>query len=516
MRLGITIVLLLCFTIKSFSQLVVNPLEYGLKEANTATDRYSILLKCHKDAVKKNAMVSYTGIDSIEIEIPEKFTSIPLTSVTDFAGCTIKVLNQQRNVFLYSMIQNTKSIEVSSENIDNADFRSIPDLVNGRFLLTIFDKSLWVNNRIGYNYGHTRKDVILVVNGKGCNKPIMSYNNPQSQAECKFCEVNQTKKVIKNLNIERDSKSIAITNIFKIENQNNVTVSDISVVTPQDNELYGDGIFSIANSMKIVLDNIRVDGTYSRTDKYGYAFNLNNICELTAKRLVAFGRWGILGTNNLQQILLEDCDINRFDIHCYGRNVECRRCRFSQLYNQFSSTYGKITYKNCIFTDFIPYLNGSSYNAYTPVDVVFERCTFNYAQRGNKRDCIAKITGLNNEGNKRPELTKKNLPNFSFSNCIFNIGENLKRWYLLNLGNVKNVSNIGYVTNITMNNVTINGDAAFDISNVKFETDAYLDISFNKIYKQGLNGKKEKFRMQPVTVGNSTTVKYNNKVVGKN
>ena len=492
---------------------IINPISYGVLSAKSGIERYNCLLMCHKDAIKKNAMVSYLGIDSIEIEIPEKFSSIPLTSVTDFAGCTIKALNRQKNVFLYSMIQNAKSIEVSSNNIDNADFRSIPDLVNGNFLLTISDKSLWVDNRIGYNYGHTRKDVILVVNGKGCNKPIMPYNSLQSQAECKFCEVNHTQKVVKNLNIERNSKSIAITHIFRIENQNNVLISDISVVTPQDNELYGDGIFSITNSAKIVLDNIRVDGTYSRIDKYGYAFNLNNICELTAKRLVAFGRWGVFGTKNLQQVLLEDCDINRFDIHCYGRNVECRRCRFSQLYNQFSSTYGKITYKNCIFTDCIPYLNESSYNAYTPVDIIFERCTFNYAQRDNKRDCIAKIHRLDNEGNKRLELAKKNLPNFSFSNCIINIGENLKRWYLLNLGNAKNVSNIGYVTNITMKNVTINGDAAFDVSNVKFETDAPLNINFNKIYKKGLNGKKEKFQMQPVTVGNSITVKCNNKVV---
>ncbi|MCQ2326556.1 MAG: hypothetical protein MJZ71_03240 [Bacteroidales bacterium] len=212
--------------------------------------------------------------------------------------------------------------------------------------------------------------------------------------------------------------------------------------------------------------------------------------------------------------MIENCDLNRFDIHCYGRDITSKNVVYRNLYNQFSATYGEIRYEGCTFIDFIPYLNASSYNAFTPVNVVFEGCSFNLVQQSNKKTSIAKITGLNIEPNKRPELAKKNLPNFRFSNCTINIDKNLKKWYFFNFGSVKNVKPLGNISDINMKNVTINGDADFDISNVAFETEKPLSINFNKVYKAN-GSKKEKYQMQPVTVGKNTTVKCNRKVVEK-
>lgn len=514
-KFGITIAMLLCCMMQAYGQAVVNPLDYGLKEAKTGMERYGVLLKCHQDAVKKSAKVTYAGIGSIEIEIPEKFSSIPLTSETDFASCALKVLNRQKKaVYLYSMIQKTKAVAVPARCIDKADFHMVAELNNGTYLLIITDKNLWVDNRIGYSYGHTRNDVMLVRNGVGSNKPVMPYDNMQSQAECTFCKVDLSQKVIKNLNVVRDARSTAVTNIFRIEAQNNVLLANMSFTTPDGTGLQDDRMIRIENCTNVRFENLNVKGTYSAVDHSGYAFNMNNIWNHTAHRVTANGNWGVYGNNNIHKALMQDCDLNRFDIHCYGRDISSKGCTYSDRYNQFSATYGTIRYDDCTFTNFTPYLTGGSYNAFVGVDVVFNRCTFNLSESGNQKACMAKITGLGHEENKRPELRKKCLPNFSFRNCTINIDKNLKRWYFFNLGNVKNIPALGYISEIKMQKVTINGEAAFDFSTVAFKTEKPLSINFNNVYKAN-GSKKEKYQMQPVTVGKNTNVKCNRKVVEK-
>ena len=507
--------MLLTSFVQVMAQEVVNPLQYGLQDAKNGTDRYSVLLKCHQDAVKKSATVSYSGVGSIEIEIPDNFTPIPLTANTDFADCTIKILNKQMDVYLFRMVQKPQVIEVPARCIDKADFRSAEELKNGNYILVINDDNPWVETRIGHDYGHVRKDIVLIKNGVGSNKPIMPYDNPQSAVKCSFCKIDLGQKVIKNLKVTRDARSTAITNIIRILSQNNVLLENISVTTPNGSSLVNDRMIHIENCTNVAFKNIKVDGTYSATDHSGYAFFLNNIWNHTAHNVTAIGNWGVYGTNNVNVALIENCDLNRFDIHCYGRDITSRRSVYRNLYNQFSATYGEIRYEGCTFIGFVPYLNAGSYNAYTPVSVVFDKCTFNLVQYANMATSIAKIEGIDTEQpNNRQELAKKNLPNFSFKDCTINIDQNLKSWYFFNFGRVKNLKPLGNISEITMRNVTINGDADFDISTVAFDTEKPLNISFKKLYK--VNGeKKEKYQMQPVTIGQNTTVKCNRKVVEK-
>ena len=69
--------------------------------------------------------------------------------------------------------------------------------------------------------------------------------------------------------------------------------------------------------------------------KSGYAFSLNNVANFRAEKVVAKAPWGVFGGNNVNNTVLVDCEINRYDIHCYGKNVRADRCKFSDLYNQY-------------------------------------------------------------------------------------------------------------------------------------------------------------------------------------
>lgn len=62
-----------------------SPLAYKINEAKNSTERYNCLLSCHKDAIERNAAISYAGINSLELEIPINAESIPLPDKVDFA-----------------------------------------------------------------------------------------------------------------------------------------------------------------------------------------------------------------------------------------------------------------------------------------------------------------------------------------------------------------------------------------------------------------------------------------------
>ena len=80
----------------------------------------------------------------------------------------------------------------------------------------------------------------------------------------------------------------------------------------------------------------------------------------------------MFGNNNVNKAMLQNCDINRFDIHCYGKDVSFEKCSFVDFYNQFSSVYCELYFRSCTFTSFFPILMEYSYNAYTGFDLVFD------------------------------------------------------------------------------------------------------------------------------------------------
>lgn len=456
----------------------LSPLSYGLSEATTGIERFKVLEKCHKDAVAKNAAISYAGIKTLDIEIPAEPKSIPLPNEVDFAGVQINVLNIQKDISLFARVDNPSPIEVSKESIDRGRFLNIPVLRNGRNLLVIEDANPWVENRKGYNYGATRRDVLVVENGVAKNSVTFPYNNEYSSPKASVVPTGKP-QIYKNLKFFRDARSTKKTYLFFINYSYDVTISNVVITTPQDNDLYGDGAIQFKNSAKVHLNDVTVDGTYSQTSGgYGYGFNLNNVALITCERLYARSRWGVFGTNNVNGAVLRDCDINRFDIHCYGRDVRCYNCKFSDMYNQFSSVFGEIYYENCYFINFNPVLNGSSYNAYTAFDLTFKKCTFNLTA---KKNSIVSLTMLEETHNPRPELSRKALPNITLKNCMVNLADDVKKWYIFNTGKVTYKETLDYIEKIEVTDMKINGNVDYKVFSTKIKTTQPVKLKRSRV-----------------------------------
>jgi hypothetical protein len=461
----------------------VSPFDYGLANAKTGEERYVVLLKTHKAAVAKGLNVDYTGIDTIRIEIPTNPTLIPLTQYNDFRGCVFIVKNTAKDCWLFGIHEKENSISVTPQMIDTRNFRSHDVLKQGRYLLIIEDGTPWVLKRKGYDYGHQRRDILLIEKGMAKNSVIMPYYNEYSSPKCKYIRVKDEPLVIKNITIKRDSESNKITHIATISGFNKVQISNLAVYTPESN-LANDRGIRINNCTNVTLEDVRIEGTYSQHNHSGYGVNMNNIWNFKAIRMHGKANWGVFGNNNINTATIEDSQLNRFDIHCYGKDVSFKNDTFSDLYNQYSSVYGRIIYESCTFTDFVPVLNGGSYNSFVAHEVVFKDCIFNATA---EKYYLFKLSHLSEPANTRHELAEKCLPNVTIKNMTVNMTEGAKEFMLYRCGTGgKELNDIGGLSKIDISGLTINSDIntavkSVTLSNVNVQTKTAVDCQMKDV-----------------------------------
>lgn len=434
-----------------------SPNVYGLQQAKTGEERYEILLRTHKEAVQKGLMVDYRGIDTINLTIPKGAESIPLGPINDFNGAVFNVTNQNQDVYLFSYVNKAEPIDVPAHLIDKGLFLEIPRLNSGKKLLVIEDQNPWVENRKGYSYGHIRRDILLLKQGKAQNQTIMPYDNPQSLPKCKVYDLGIPYIKIEKLILNRTDNSSYKTFLCNIVGTNNVQINNVTINTPQS-DMVEDMAINIVDCTNVSFENVTINGTYSHSDYSGYGICMNNIWNFNANRLETEANWGVFGNNNINVAIINDSEINRFDIHCYGKDVEFHNCVFRNLYNQFSSIYGSIVFNNCIFYSFTPILFENSYKAYTKFDLVFNSCTVeadkdNYylikaydldgaqLSKGRKELLLKEFPDLYIEG-----LTIF-MPSYINDYYIYKFSSNQLEWPKDNIPFLKKADGINYIKN---------------------------------------------------------------------
>ncbi len=404
---------------------VVTPLDFGLAEAETDSARYAVLYATHLQAQASGAKVSYDGLDTLAVEVTGSSLPIPLGRENDFGGLHLIVRNAAKTHCLFILADTLwERVELPPGSVDSGDFKRVGALADGSYMIVAEDLHPWVDNRAGYKYGAMRKDILLVSDGRALNRPISPYTTDSTLLAAKFHRADEAPKTISNLTITRDTSSSKKTYCFRIEGINNLKISNLTINTPDPKTMYADAAIDIANCTNLTLEDVRINGTYSQTNRYGYGICMDNVWNSTFVRLSARANWGVFGTNNLSNTTLRNCDINRFDIHCYGRDVFLYYCRFHDLYNQFSSLFGTLLFEECTFTRFVPVLFEPSYSAYTPFDLTFKNCTF---EADASHYCLVSAGNLDGKRNPRPELARKCWPNVTIQNLTVSVPQNVPK-----------------------------------------------------------------------------------------
>ena len=164
--------------------------------------------------------------------------------------------------------------------------------------------------------------------------------------------------------------------------------------------------------------------------KSGYGISMNNVYNVSFYHLVANANWGIFGNNNVNNVRLKKCDINRFDVHCYGRDVFFEDCKFRNLYNQFSSMYGTVSFKRCEFFDFTPVLFEPSYDAYTKFDLRFKNCIIHVRKNKDFLISAGELTGARTK--ERSELSLQQFPNLYIDGLKIDMPDGIDTYYIYN------------------------------------------------------------------------------------
>ena len=453
MKRALYIFLLFQFSIFNF-QFVraqsVSPLDYGLREATSGMGRYFALYNAHVDALARGVEVDYTGIDTLELELPPSFKSIPLGPHTDFKGLVLYVTNHAKHGTLFTLSQPATSLSLDKALVDGLDYRSIPELAHGDYLLILNDMTPWTERR-GFGYMQYRADLIVVHDGQGLNGPVMPWNTDSTRLKAYYVSIDTAQKVFRNLTMHRAKGCTYRTNLISVSGQYNVLIEHVHVTTPKS-KIIADGIFSVSNSANVTLFDIKVEGTYSgkgRPDKYGYAFSLNNLYNSHFKYINAWGNWGVFGSNNLNRTWLSDCVVDRFDIHCYGRDAVLTNCTLSGRQTLYTSFYGKAEFHYCYFQNYIPVRVRSSYNAYTPFDIEIHHCTWELTPRYH---CLLRVNLLDTALNPRPELREKCWPNIRVDGLTILVPWTVGKVYMIdphdNLDDLKR--EIGYISEVKL------------------------------------------------------------------
>ncbi len=422
-------------------QIPPSPLHYGLDTATTGEARYWALYHAHCAAVEQHTTVDYHGVGNLDITIPTDAKTIPLPKQTNFHGITLTVACNEKDFTLFSLSGTAHEITLPQQLLDSSDFSSIPQLATGRKLLILQDRNPWTK-RGGKDFDYLcyRNDIICIENGHALNKPVMPYGDTTTtQARCLVAEGNpaDTPYMIENLTIRRVEGNKFKAYGIRISYCENVILRNITIVTPKDKKKIADAAISLSHCANLQVSHVTIDGTYSQEHEYGYGIAMNNVLNSHFSHIVSRNcGWGLFGTNNVAQVTLDSCDVNRFDIHCYGRDVTLRRTRFSDVRVPYGSVYGQILYDSCTFYHSVPLYIRPSYNVHVPFDVTMRNCTFVTAVK-RQRNKILDMGYLNPEVNPRPELATKCWPNVRIENMTVEMGRGVRKLYLFRIENGK-------------------------------------------------------------------------------
>ena len=411
----------------------VSPFDYGLREATTGEARYEAIYKAHCAAVALGLGLDYSGVGTVELTVPSTSKAIPLPPATDFKGTVFKVRNDAKKCFLFSMEKIFSRVAVSGAQIDAADYSAVPALAGGLHLLRIQDDRHWVDDREGFDHPADRADVVLVRDGVGSNGPVASYSTDVTRINAEYCDADDTQKSFCNVTLVRDAASRQIVNLLSVRGVNNLYLGNVRIETPSGTGIYDDTAIDIRHCTNVTCEDLTFDGLYCDTHETGYGLSINNTWNAVFRRIHSHNGWAAFGCNNMQDSTLEDSDVERFDIHCYGRNITVRNSTLTGKGIPCSSIFGTILCEHVTFSDCFTYSMRTEYNAFTPFDIVLKDCEL----IAGSQHALVNIGKVDAKINPRPELAKKHWPNLEVDGLTVRLIAGASTFSLFHLSDIQ-------------------------------------------------------------------------------
>jgi len=513
---------LLIFFTSTLSALAQQPIlpDHARMTGSDDTNRFWAIYDAQCEAVEKSTYVDYSAYAGtvINIAIPQEAHSIPLARHNDFHDMMLVVTNNAKNQTLFYAYSQPEPITLDAEQADNGDFSSVAELAEGSHLVMLTDNNPWIAERKGYGYSVQRQDLLFVENGIAENFPITSYNTSATSMQCRYVEASTDTLVFTRIHLRRHPASTFITCLASFAYQNNVIISNITVATPQYHtfksqarehildynrqwealyqqtapditsktktrtKLEHDGTISISSCAHVLMHFVIIDGTYTIPGSYGYALSIGNTYDAEFNHVIADANWGVFGSNFMSKTTLAYCDLNRFDIHCYGRDVSCHFCTFRNKQTQFSSFYGKLEFNDCTFDNCVPVRIRGDYNAHTPFDIYFNRCLF-IATRSHHH--LVNVILYDTTRNNRPELSERHFPDVTINDMQVQMPHGVRYFDIYHPTKTTQLckNGINNTPNVSIHNLTIDTPKPHSEPTIRISTTPIPNIIFAPMVK---------------------------------
>lgn len=392
----------------------LSPYMFGFRP--NQADSYSEIYLTHLAAKELGTSISYNGIKEVNIRVSAGFESIPLTGQDDFCGAVFHITNtQSTGSYILFTLTGEEDIVPNSIILDNVRNGNYSLDNNKQYTLFVKDTKLWTARRGATSAeDRYREDVICIRNNKAINYPCTTYGTDVS-IECTLMEDKPYQRYLRNLTAIRED-GIGMIKFISIEYCSNMEISNVTLNTFKGNNTpkNGDNAFIMKHCALFNITNMNINNVYSVSGS-GHGYELDTVYHIVYDNITGYdNNWGIFGANNVNDVAVYNSNINRFDVHCYGRDIKFYNCTFTgNKYNQFSGMYGIISFEDCIFgSQFVPYLQEGTYNAYTFHELIFRNCQL-YSNRG------LYLYGFEKATNPRSELADKYLPSIRMENITY-------------------------------------------------------------------------------------------------
>lgn len=429
----------------------VSPFDYGLREAATGQARFEALRRTHVAALNLGVSVDYTGVGTVELVIPSGAKPIPLTRETDFKGTVFRVHNDVGKFFLFSLENVFSKVSVSGSQIDEADYSAVPALASGLHILKVADDNHWVDDREGFDHPHDRADAFLVRDGVGSCGPVASYSTAATKINAEWCTADDSRKSLSNVTLERFAESTQNVCLASFRGQNNLYISNVTIRTPQGTGICGDTALDIRYCTNVLCEDMLFDGLYCEEHGSGYGLSINTTWNTTFRRITSHCLWAAFGCNNMQDSYLYDSDVERFDIHCYGKNITIRNSTLTGKGLPCSSLFGTVRCEDVKFVSCFLFAYRDDYNSYTPFDIVIRNCEMWV----NGQNGLISMGQLDKGLNARPELSKKSWPNLDIDGLTVHLPAGMPSFSFYYINDMQRYPDpVGYISSVKVKNMT--------------------------------------------------------------
>lgn len=385
---------------------------YSYFNLSTLSENTINLSSLHSIITESNRGTIF-DIPSLNVKV-DTSDPILLSKGIDFKNTIINIENNFGPATIFKAENTFSSITVSKEALDGKDFSSIVEDDRKTYLLNVYDGNRWCYRGDEQDKDiFTRRDLIYIVNGQAFNNVISTYNNSASSPVASIVDVTNSSFNFCNASFTF-SGTYACT-LLMLKGRDKCLISDINI-NVINTDLAPSSIFDITDSANIEFSNCKFLNSYDDLGGSAYIFYLNNIYNVLFSNVIANSlKWGVMGGDNINTLTVVDSQINRVDIHCYGKTINIERTNFILSYNQFSGIFDYIKFKSCNFNNQTSILYEGTYKSWIKHDVFFEDCCFN-----NKQTISLYYTApIADLSGQRLELQKAVLPNVYFKNCKF-------------------------------------------------------------------------------------------------